>query len=87
MWAPVKWDSNFDQYCEIARVCRKVPIDLSLKHLFDHDYDLQKALVDFELLPIIDLIQWSKSDFDLLVKKMVQNRRLNVIQKHVKDKV
>lgn len=83
MWTPIEWDPNFDRFCEIARVCRKVSIDLGLKHLLDREYDLKQALVDFELLPIFESIQWSESDFKLLVKKMVQNRRLNVIQKHV----
>ncbi|KAI6175676.1 hypothetical protein M3Y97_00716100 [Aphelenchoides bicaudatus] len=67
MWIPVEWNSKFDQYCEIARVCRKVTTDVALKHLLDREYDLEKALIDFEQLPISESIQWSKNDFDILL--------------------
>lgn len=83
MWTPVEWNVKFDRFCEIARVCRKVSIDIALKHLLDREYNLEKALTDFELLPISDSIKWSKNDFDILVKKIVQNRRLDHIRKSV----
>lgn len=84
-WLPAPeqgWSADLDRFVEMARVCRSVLADQALKHLFDRQYDLERALRDFEALPLPQFI-WKPGETSVLVKKLAQGRKVQHIQKHV----
>ncbi|KAI6200344.1 REST corepressor isoform X4 [Aphelenchoides besseyi] len=84
-WKPKEWKDDFDDFCELARVCRKVPMDIALKHIYDCRYNLEQALIDFEKLPVLDSLRWTSEELKSLVKKVIMGRKVVAIQKHFTD--
>ncbi|KAI6224342.1 REST corepressor 3-like [Aphelenchoides fujianensis] len=84
-WKPTDWLPAFDAYLDLARVCRKVPMDVALKHLYEHEFDLLRALETIEELPVPDVLLWDHEDVNALVKKVVIGRKVVTIQKHFAD--
>ncbi|KAI6218415.1 hypothetical protein M3Y99_01709700 [Aphelenchoides fujianensis] len=83
-WKPTDWLPAFDAYLDVARVCRKVPMDAALKHLHDHAFDLPRALETIEELPVPDVLLWDHEDFADLGKKngmQVFEKRAEVVHR------
>ncbi|KAI6240575.1 hypothetical protein M3Y99_00426600 [Aphelenchoides fujianensis] len=81
---PTEWLPAFDAYCNVARVCRKIPMDVALKHLHDHEFDLPRALETIEELPVPDVLLWDHEDFADLGKKngmQVFEKRAEVVHR------
>ncbi|CAD5226989.1 unnamed protein product [Bursaphelenchus xylophilus] len=88
MWLPkeeFQWNPNVRKYIELARVCRSVDGDQALKHLFERDYNLAKALEDFEKLPLPQYV-WKSREVQELVKKLAQGRKVQHVQKYFSEK-